>query len=51
MNGSEIVWLPDGRRLHMNHGPIDLIVEAFGAPEEVEAAYRQAARCFRTILG
>jgi ApbE superfamily uncharacterized protein (UPF0280 family) len=51
MNGPRIVWLPDGRRLHMNHGPIDLIVEAFGAPEEVEAAYRQAALCFRTILG
>jgi ApbE superfamily uncharacterized protein (UPF0280 family) len=51
MNGPEIVWLPDGRRLHMNHGPIDLIVEAFGAPQEVEAAYRQAALRFRTILG
>jgi len=51
MNGPEIVWLPDGRRLHMNHGPIDLIVEAFGTPEEVEAAYRQAARHFQTILG
>ena len=22
--------LPDGRRLHLQHGPIDLIVEAFG---------------------
>jgi ApbE superfamily uncharacterized protein (UPF0280 family) len=51
MNGPEIVWLPDGRRLHMNHGPIDLIVEAFGAPEEIEASYRQAARRFRTMLG
>jgi ApbE superfamily uncharacterized protein (UPF0280 family) len=51
MNGPEIVWLPDGRRLHMNHGPIDLIVEAFGAPAEVETAYRQAAIRFRTILG
>ena len=51
MNGPQIVWLPDRRRLHMNHGPIDLIVEAFGAPAEVEKAYRQAARRFRTILG
>jgi ApbE superfamily uncharacterized protein (UPF0280 family) len=51
MNGPEIVWLPDGRRLHMNHGPIDLIAEAFGAPAEVEAAYRQAAQRFQTILG
>jgi ApbE superfamily uncharacterized protein (UPF0280 family) len=51
MNGPQIAWLADGRRLHMNHGPIDLIVEAFGAPAEVEAAYRQAARRFQTILG
>jgi ApbE superfamily uncharacterized protein (UPF0280 family) len=51
MNGPRIVWLPDGRRLHMNHGPIDLIVEAFGAADEVEAAYRQTALHFQTILG
>ncbi|MDN5925758.1 MAG: UPF0280 family protein [Hyphomicrobiales bacterium] len=51
MNGPRIVWLPDGRRLHMNHGPIDLVVEAFGAAGEVKAAYRQAARRFQTILG
>ena len=50
MNGPQIAWLPDGRRLHMNHGPIDLVVEAFGAPEEVEAAYHRAARRFETIL-
>jgi ApbE superfamily uncharacterized protein (UPF0280 family) len=50
MNGPQIAWLPDGRRLHMNHGPIDLIVEAFGAPEEIEAGYRQAANRFQTIL-
>lgn len=51
MNGPQVSWLLDGRRLHMNHGPIDLIIEAFGAPAEVEAAYRQAARRFQTILG
>ena len=51
MDGPKIVWLPDGRRLHMNHGPIDLIVETFGAADEVEAAYRQAALHFQTILG
>ncbi|MBX3530579.1 MAG: UPF0280 family protein [Rhizobiaceae bacterium] len=50
MNGPQISWLPDGRRLHMNHGPIDLIVEAFGEPAEVRAAYEQAADRFRTIL-
>ena len=42
-------FLPDGR-LHLQHGPIDLIVEAFGAPEEVQAAYRQAVDRFGDIL-
>ena len=28
MPGAQIALLPDGRRLHLNHGPIDLIVEA-----------------------
>lgn len=50
MIGPQTHWLDDGRRLHLNHGPIDLIVEAFGAPEEARAAYRQAAARFQTIL-
>jgi len=39
----------DGR-LHLQHGPIDLIVEAFGAAEEVERAYAQAIDRFGDIL-
>ncbi|SMH37870.1 UPF0280 family protein [Mesorhizobium australicum] len=51
MTGSpQVAWLPDGRRLHMNHGPIDLIVEAWGDPGEVARAYGQAADRFGTIL-
>ena len=50
MNGPQISWLPDGKRLHMNHGPIDLIVEAFGQQDERRAAYAQAAARFATIL-
>ena len=50
MSGPQIAWLADARRLHMNHGPIDLIVEAFGAEGERQAAYRQAADRFATIL-
>lgn len=50
MSGRQISWLPDGRRLHMNHGPIDLIVEAYGDEAEVQSAYRQAARRFQTVL-
>jgi uncharacterized protein len=42
--------LPDGRRLHLNHGPIDLIVEAWGAREEVAASYGQAVDRFGTVL-
>ena len=43
-------FLPDNRRLHLHDGPIDLIVEAFGEREEMEAAYRAAARRFVTVL-
>ena len=38
------------RRLHLQHGPIDLIVEAFGAGGEVRTAYRQAQARFATVL-
>jgi ApbE superfamily uncharacterized protein (UPF0280 family) len=41
--------LPDGR-LHLQHGPIDLIIEAFGATDEVERAYGQAVERFGDIL-
>ena len=37
-------------RLHLQDGPIDLIVEAFGAAEEIARAYRAAAARFGTIL-
>ncbi len=42
--------LPDGRRLHLHDGPIDLIVEAFGQTQEVEVAYRAAGVRFVTVL-
>jgi ApbE superfamily uncharacterized protein (UPF0280 family) len=42
--------LPDGRRLHLQHGPIDLIVEAFGARDDVERAYAQAVDAFADVL-
>lgn len=41
--------LPDGR-LHLQHGPIDLIIEACGEQAEVESAYRQAIEAFQTVL-
>jgi ApbE superfamily uncharacterized protein (UPF0280 family) len=46
----QIANLPDGRRLHLQDGPIDLIVEACGRPAEIEAAYGAAARRFEGML-
>lgn len=42
--------LADGRRLHLQHGPIDLVIEAFGSDEEVAEAYGQVRDRFSTIL-
>jgi hypothetical protein len=42
--------LPDGRRMHFQDGPIDLVLEAFGAPEATRAAYGAAATRFRGLL-
>jgi ApbE superfamily uncharacterized protein (UPF0280 family) len=50
VSGARAAWLPDGRRLHLQHGPIDLIIEAFGAADEVRNAYAQAVARFRPIL-
>lgn len=54
MSGPQAAWLGTeaggGRRLHMQHGPIDLIIEAFGAEDAVIKAYRQAWVRFQDIL-
>ena len=42
--------LGDGRRWHFQHGPIDLVIEAFGAPDQVVAAYEAAWQRFKSIL-
>jgi len=41
--------LPDGR-LHLHHGPIDLVIQALGEPAQVAAAYRQAEQGFQGLL-
>ena len=48
--GPTAAMLPDGKRLHLNHGPIDLIVEGFGSREDIERGYRQATARFQTLL-
>jgi len=42
--------LPDGRRLHLHDGPIDIVLQAFGSPSEVQKACRAATLRFSTIL-
>ncbi len=42
--------LPDGCRLHLQDGPIDLVVEASGSREAVDEAYRAAARRLTGLL-
>jgi ApbE superfamily uncharacterized protein (UPF0280 family) len=46
----QIALLPDGKRLHLQDGPIDLIVEANGRENEIRAAYRAAAQRFVGLL-
>ncbi len=48
MQGPVVALLPDGTRLHLQHGPIDLIVGADSAPRR--AAFRAAAVRFETVL-
>ncbi len=53
MNGAERMQarlLSDGRRLHLQDGPIDLIIDAVGPRVAVAAAYRAAASRFRFVL-
>ena len=47
---AQVNFLPDGRRLHLHDGPIDLIIEAFGPISEVRTAYEAAIERFTTIL-
>ncbi|KRR22922.1 thiamine biosynthesis protein ApbE [Bradyrhizobium lablabi] len=46
----QIALLPDGKRLHLQDGPIDLIIEAKGSEGDIRAAYEGAARRFTGLL-
>jgi len=46
----QIAFLPDGKRLHLQDGPIDLIVEAKGRTHASRAAYDAAATRFTGLL-
>jgi ApbE superfamily uncharacterized protein (UPF0280 family) len=46
----QIGWLAGRRRLHLQDGPIDLIIEAHGSELNMRAAYDAAARRFTGLL-
>jgi ApbE superfamily uncharacterized protein (UPF0280 family) len=46
----QIAILSDGRRLHLQDGPIDLVIGADDLPDAVASAYHAAARRFLTVL-
>jgi hypothetical protein len=49
MSGAVAALLPDGR-LHLQHGPIDIVAHAFGTAEAVQASHARAAARFATVL-
>lgn len=48
--GPQSTLLEDGKRLRLQHGPIDLIIEAFGPQRQIQQAYDLAIARFRTTL-
>jgi uncharacterized protein len=46
----QVGWLKDGRRLHLQDGPIDLIIEAHGSRDNLRAAYAAAIGRFTGLL-
>jgi ApbE superfamily uncharacterized protein (UPF0280 family) len=46
----QVGWLKDGKRLHLQDGPIDLIVEAHGDSANLRAAYAAAIGRFTGLL-
>ncbi len=49
-DGSTAAFLPNGA-LHLDHGPIHLVIAAEGSRAAVEAAYGKACRAFEGLLG
>ncbi|MEI4484581.1 UPF0280 family protein [Frigidibacter sp. MR17.14] len=48
--GPAVRLLPDGRRLHLNHGPIDVILELWGAPAAVAEGRARATQALEGLL-
>jgi len=45
-----IAWLPDGKRLHLRDGPMDVVLQAFGRAGDIARAYDAAIARMRGIL-
>ncbi len=45
-----IAWLPDGKRLHLRDGPMDVVLQAFGRPGDIGRAYDAAIARMRGVL-
>lgn len=49
-SGPQAWLLNDETRLHLQHGPIDLIIDALGEHADVRLAYTQATVAFKQVL-
>ena len=47
---AQIAFLADGKRLHLHHGPIDIVAQAEGDEAEMWLAYDEAGARFSSIL-
>ncbi|NOX39453.1 MAG: UPF0280 family protein [Alphaproteobacteria bacterium] len=50
-SGAEARWLAEGARLHLNHGPIDLLLEVAGPRVARLSALKRACAEFDGVLG
>jgi ApbE superfamily uncharacterized protein (UPF0280 family) len=49
VTGAAVQRLPDGR-LHLHHGPIDIVLRAWGPPDALAEGERRAVARFATVL-
>jgi len=50
MFAAAVIQHLEGERLHLSHGPIDVVLKAWGQPDAMRAAYAAAGARFPTIL-
>ena len=50
MNKPLVTLMNDGKRLHLHHGPIDIVAEAFGEKHCVKLAYQNVETEFQSLL-